>query len=284
MGNEVHIGMTTERAREALEALDSIDGVSVVNLEGQPVTFSLRALGLKPLREALFSTLYTETRSEVERLREALAARDAADAQKAAEDAAFAAEHSRVCMELNGLRLELEALRARSTGLAKVFAGGGGGRRDDRVSRPQARRAERRCAVKNRHRYPKDWPAIRAGILLRANNACEQCHAGNGECIARGEEGDAGTYMTERGDVFDATTGERLGLARGSEYEGRFVVVVLTVAHIDHNEQHNDPSNLRALCQRCHLAHDAADNARRRRENAAKRVGQGSLFDATEKP
>lgn len=32
--------------------------------------------------------------------------------------------------------------------------------------------------------------------------------------------------------------------------------VVLTVAHMDHDKTNNDPANLRALCQRCHLDWD----------------------------
>ena len=34
----------------------------------------------------------------------------------------------------------------------------------------------------------------------------------------------------------------------------RVARIVLTVAHLDHAPEHNDPTNLRALCQRCHLA------------------------------
>lgn len=127
-----------------------------------------------------------------------------------------------------------------------------------------------------RERYPKEWPAIRAGILLRALNRCERCLAPNGEVIAR--HADGRSYMLDRGDVFDAETGAHLDLARGSEYDAeRFVKVVLTVAHLDHDEAHNDPSNLAALCQRCHLNHDRADNHRRRRERVAAERGQAPL-------
>lgn len=130
-------------------------------------------------------------------------------------------------------------------------------------------------------RYPVDWKAIRAAIIVRAGNVCEQCRAPNGEVIARGEKGTRaeGTYMLEGGEVRDAVTGEDRGLARGSEYDvERFTKVVLTVAHLDHVESNNDAANLRALCQRCHLAHDAADNARRRRE------GKRSAMAAVELP
>jgi len=134
-------------------------------------------------------------------------------------------------------------------------------------------------------KYPKNWREIRAGIVLRGNNRCEQCLAPNGEIIARNVED--GSYMLEAGDVFDAETGAYRGLARGSEYDAdRFVKVILAVAHLDHDEQNNDPANLRALCQMHHLRHDARDNAKRRSTNARKAddaaTGQGSLFDRRE--
>lgn len=33
-------------------------------------------------------------------------------------------------------------------------------------------------------------------------------------------------------------------------------IVVLTTAHLDHDENNNARENLAALCQRCHLGHD----------------------------
>lgn len=130
------------------------------------------------------------------------------------------------------------------------------------------------------NRYPKDWPRIRAEIRARAGERCEQCCAPNGATIARGAKGTpaAGTYMLEDGTVRDAVTGADLGRARGTEYDAdRHIVVVLTVAHLDHDEQNNDPANLRALCQRCHLRLDAADNAARRRERRDAAAGQAPL-------
>jgi len=45
-----------------------------------------------------------------------------------------------------------------------------------------------------------------------------------------------------------------------------FVTVVLTIAHLDHDETNfNVPLNrLAALCQRCHLRYDVKEKARRR--------------------
>jgi hypothetical protein len=45
---------------------------------------------------------------------------------------------------------------------------------------------------------------------------------------------------------------------------------VLTVAHLDHVPEHVDPGNLRAYCQACHLAYDAAEHADARARNAAR--------------
>jgi len=119
----------------------------------------------------------------------------------------------------------------------------------------------------NKALYPPDWPEISLRIReQRAGNKCEQCKAPNNDYIARGVGPHAGTYMLISGDIHDAETGERLGVGKGSEYEADdLVLVVLTVAHLDHDPTNNDESNLRALCQRCHFAHDRADNLAKRR-------------------
>jgi 5-methylcytosine-specific restriction endonuclease McrA len=98
----------------------------------------------------------------------------------------------------------------------------------------------------NRDRYPKNWPAIRATILLRAGRRCEgspsypDCRAADGE----------------RHPV----TGAR---------------VVLTVAHLDHTPENCDQDNLKAWCQRCHNTYDAAH----RRDTQRQRKAMRDLFD-----
>lgn len=89
-------------------------------------------------------------------------------------------------------------------------------------------------------KYPKDWfNKIRPAILLRANHSCEgsprypDCRAHNNHPHP----------------------------ATGSQ-------VVLTIAHLDHNIDNNEPDNLRAWCQRCHLTYDAKHHAQTRRRNA----------------
>lgn len=131
----------------------------------------------------------------------------------------------------------------------------------------------------NRHLYPPNWKSeIRPAILLRAGNRCERCEAPNGVVVCR----DADTYMLETGEVYESTTGEFLGMARGTEYPGtRFVKIVLTIAHLDHNPTNCAPENLAAWCQKCHLDYDRAHHianahaTRRARKAASNLPGIG---------
>lgn len=95
--------------------------------------------------------------------------------------------------------------------------------------------------------YPDNWFSdIRPAILARANECCEFCGAANRQP--------------------HPVTGSR---------------VVLTVAHLDHDTQHNNPENLRALCQRCHLRYDAAlhaQHARATRRRKLEEAGQNTLW------
>jgi hypothetical protein len=43
--------------------------------------------------------------------------------------------------------------------------------------------------------------------------------------------------------------------------------VVLSVAHLDHNEKNDQPSNLLCKCQWCHLKYDRKDNWMRRKRH-----------------
>lgn len=84
----------------------------------------------------------------------------------------------------------------------------------------------------NRARYPSNWKDIVAAVRKRSGDSCEgspafpNCRAKNG----------------------------RPHPVTGS-------IVVLTTAHLDHTPEHNDLSNLRHWCNRCHLAYDAEHHA-----------------------
>lgn len=54
--------------------------------------------------------------------------------------------------------------------------------------------------------------------------------------------------------------------------------VFLTTAHLDHNPANSDDGNLAALCQRCHLAHDAPHHLANRRITYRMRWALADLF------
>src|SRR6516225_10366818 len=95
--------------------------------------------------------------------------------------------------------------------------------------------------AENRARYPADWPAISRHIrFTRAGGRCECA----GEC------------GTTHPPLCEARHGQR------SPYTGS--MVVLTVAHLDHTPENCDEANLKAMCQRCHLAYDGPHHAQTR--------------------
>lgn len=131
----------------------------------------------------------------------------------------------------------------------------------------------------NKARYPANWKAIRAAILERAHDCCEQCKVPNRERIARGDGPDIDTYQMDDAEVYCANTGAHLGRKRMSEYTLlRMVDIVLTIAHLDHVPENCDPANLRALCQRCHLRYDAAHHAETARATRRERMNNLDLF------
>lgn len=167
----------------------------------------------------------------------------------------------------------------------------------------------------NRARYPKDWAAIRAAILLRADYRCEHvgemmrrctCRQyavgnwvmsdkwrlpvgaerlqqrvlrwmpehGNGPCDAAGQglrwpSMDRWTFAEARafaGDLdWDQISGE----------SPKPIVIVLTVAHLNHRPEDCRPENLAALCQRHHLALD--HDHHRANAQATRRAKAGTL-------
>jgi 5-methylcytosine-specific restriction endonuclease McrA len=133
----------------------------------------------------------------------------------------------------------------------------------------------------NKGRYPANWKEIRAAILKRAGDRCEQCNVLNGDMIVRGIDKDAGTFQRFEGDgeVYAADDGRVLGRCKASDYCGnRWTKVVLTIAHLDHVPEHVEEANLKALCQRCHLAYDAEHHAETARATRHARKAIGDLF------
>lgn len=113
---------------------------------------------------------------------------------------------------------------------------------------------------------PPNWRAIAIAIRQgRAGDRCERCDVPNG---------------VWRNNATGQWT-QDAGLAEAWRLDGdKIACIVLTVAHLDHDPCHNDPVNLRALCQRCHNRDDAPH--RRQAACQTRRAGKalGDLFDA----
>lgn len=112
--------------------------------------------------------------------------------------------------------------------------------------------------------YGREWRReIRPRILERAGNCCERCKVPNHATVFRR----AGWWFDEALQIPRNETGKpRAGRA---VVWVRRVRIVLTVAHLNHDPTDRRNRNLRALCQWCHLHHDApfhAINARRTRQ------------------
>jgi len=113
----------------------------------------------------------------------------------------------------------------------------------------------------NRDRYPADWPEISREI--RFGRAVDETL-----CLPRCEcTGQCGLH---RGRRCRETNGAVALFARG--------VVVLTVAHLDHQPENCDRNNLKAMCQRCHLRYDRQHH----KTSRLKEQGQGDLLDLLE--
>jgi len=107
--------------------------------------------------------------------------------------------------------------------------------------------------------YPSNWADLSRRIRTeRAQGRCE-CE---GEC----ESGHS----------------ERCGAFNGAPHPLTGSRVVLTVAHLDHDPTGDDPENLRAMCQKCHLSYDRHEHRTNAAETrAVKRdqaTGQRRLF------
>ncbi len=98
--------------------------------------------------------------------------------------------------------------------------------------------------------YPKNWKEIVKKIKDRAGNRCEgspdypDCRAENGKP--------------------HPVTGSK---------------VVLTTAHLNHDETDCRDENLRCWCQRCHLNYDKEHHAETRRRTKRKQLAIKDMFE-----
>lgn len=115
--------------------------------------------------------------------------------------------------------------------------------------------------------------------MERAGNKCEFCGVENKLVIERGMYNDVEAYQDilknegaiYRADNSEYITSDYLGVLDSGG--GKFITIVLTIAHLDHDISNNDHSNLKALCQRCHNRYDR----NYRNANRIKNRNKGSL-------
>lgn len=98
----------------------------------------------------------------------------------------------------------------------------------------------------NKAKYPPNWKELSDSIRFgRAHRRCE----------------------------FTTLDGKRCTARHGRPHPHTGSIVVLTVAHLDHDPGNSDPANLRAGCQCCHNRYDrqhrinTAQNTRRANRN-----------------
>lgn len=100
-----------------------------------------------------------------------------------------------------------------------------------------------------RHRYPSNWREISDRIKQRAGWVCE------------------------------GVPGYPCGAVHGRRHFVTSAIVVLTVAHLNHQPENCADENLRALCQRCHNRYDAAHRQRTAASTRRAKQRNYDLFD-----
>jgi hypothetical protein len=119
-------------------------------------------------------------------------------------------------------------------------------------------------------KYPSNWfTEIRPNILKRDGNKCKFCGKPN---YSVGYYENNMWYPTA-GNIIHDKIGQlgakNYSIARElcdniNEYacidDEHYIVIVLTIAHLDQDINNNTDENLAALCQRCHLKHDREFN------------------------
>jgi hypothetical protein len=114
--------------------------------------------------------------------------------------------------------------------------------------------------IKDKSVYPADWKQISLDARKRAGNRCEGCGLHNYSIGWREKDGTFVRYERTWDAIPEEEIGSEINLADGSKT--KVFQIILTVAHLDHNPGNNDPSNLRAYCQKCHNAYDAPMRAK----------------------
>jgi len=125
--------------------------------------------------------------------------------------------------------------------------------------------------------YPIDWRQLSAAIRFdRAGGRCERCARPH---LARVAHLGDGRWWDAAAGIWRSDRGRRIAVRRPMLSDVRTTYVVLACAHLDHDPGNNAPANLAALCQRCHIRHDAAEHRWQRWWNAFRQRAVRDLYE-----
>lgn len=118
-------------------------------------------------------------------------------------------------------------------------------------------------------KYPPNWKTeIVPRIIKRAKNCCEFCGIQNYKVrrknnVLRKHE----SHPTNFGNYKSAKEISEHLNSFCADGEGKWSVVVLTIAHLDHDSENHSVSDdrLKALCQSCHLNYDLSRHKMKRK-------------------
>ena len=146
-------------------------------------------------------------------------------------------------------------------------------------------------APEQRNFYPIDWPELSRLIRFgRAKGRCEHCGRPHGRDVVHLGDGtwwdeEQGRWRDGRGRRVRDLPPPSLLEARQPALEGLGPVtslpvtrVVLASCHLAHDPGRNGPRDLAALCQRCHMLHDAPEHRRTRWRKRFTRRAAGDLL------
>jgi len=122
-------------------------------------------------------------------------------------------------------------------------------------------------------KYPPDWRSeIVPRIIKRANNQCENCGLENRQtvysakifCRYKYKQNGAHYYRYASKQIWFRDKRDAMKLSMIAQ-EIKAVRVVLTIAHLDHDETNHQikDERLMAMCQKCHLDYDAEEKHQR---------------------
>lgn len=115
------------------------------------------------------------------------------------------------------------------------------------------------------------WEQLRRETLERAGHRCERCAKPHHARVFVTRDSTGRWKPLRLGAWRDRSGRPCPAPASGTAYS---ITVVLTIAHLDHDPRRNEPKNLAALCQSCHLAHDQRQHYAQARRTLAARRGQ----------